>query len=85
MPYYYQIFAKHKSGEEISDILTTADSKKGAEEYGRHRLAGGPYDDGSLPEFKEARRISKAQARRMWSANPIDHIHHDEMRNALED
>ena len=45
MPYYYQIFAKHKSGEEISDILTTADSKKGAEEYGRRcvpaRLRGG--------------------------------------------
>lgn len=82
---YYQLYVRYRGEETIySDYLTTGANMKEVEEDAKHSLAGGPHDDGSLPEFVKAKRISKAEAQQVWNQNPIDWINHDEMRNALD-
>ena len=81
---FYCIHSKHKDGTEYADILATATSQSDAEALGRRKLAGGSYDDGSLPEFVKAERITTGQARRLWGSNPIDWMYHDEMRYLID-
>jgi len=84
---FYRIYYKYKSSDVVhDDMLTTATSLNNAAEYGKMRLAGSKYDDGSLPAFVKAKRISRAEAKKMYDElNPIDWIQHDEMRVYLED
>jgi hypothetical protein len=82
---FYQIYTRYKGGEEIhNDTITTAASLKEAEEDAKGSLSGSDADDGSLPEFVKAVRISREAARKLYDQNPIDWINHDEMRQYLD-
>ena len=84
MPFYYRIHTKYKDTATIySDTILTADNIKQAREAAKNRLSGSSYDDGSLPAFVKAERISLKEARSMYDCNPIDWIDHDKMREAL--
>lgn len=85
MIHFYQIYTRYKGSEEVlNDTITTASSLKAAEDDAKASLSGSSADDGSLPEFVKAARISREAARKLYDRSPIDWINHDEMRQYLD-
>lgn len=82
--YFYRVYVQYKNSDEIfSDCITTATGLKDAKEFCTGKLTGSSYDDGSLPMFVKAERISKEQAKKESYGNVL-WIRHDDMYKFLD-
>lgn len=85
MSYFYCVHTRYRNDSVVyKDTLMTADSIKMAAERAKGRLAGSGYDDGSLPEFVKAERLSIAAAQKLYNQNPIDWIEHENLRDLID-